>query len=68
MSEPAATAEVVAQAATALRDSARMHKRSESHHRRQARTLQRRLDALRAFCDEHGIELHIDTAPKEAQS
>jgi hypothetical protein len=68
-SEPAATADVFAQAAAALRDSARQHKRSESHHRRQARALQQRLDALRRICEENGIELHIDTAPaKEAQS
>lgn len=56
-------------AAQALHSAARAHKREEAHHRRQARTLMRQLEQLRADCARHGITLDIvDTAQQEAQS
>lgn len=62
-----ALAQAASAAAQQLQESARSHKRSEFHHRRQARDLQRQLALLRAVCAEHGITLTIDgPAPKEA--
>jgi len=51
-------------AAQAIYASARAHKASEAHHRRQAQKLMAELDVLRRECARHGIELKIDTAPQ----
>lgn len=56
------------QAAEALQESARTHKRAEFQHRKQARELMRQLDRLRAECAARGIQLHIDTEPGGPQS
>lgn len=60
--------EVLARAAQTIYDAARAHKRAEAQHRRQARDLMRQLDQLRRELASRGIQLEIDTAPKEAQS
>lgn len=63
-----ALAEAASAAAQQLQESARAHKRSEFHHRKQARALMRELARLERVCAEHGITLSIDgPAPKEAQ-
>jgi len=51
-------------AAQALHESARTHKRAEFQHRKQARDLMRRLDVLQRVCAEHGITLETSTAPE----
>lgn len=65
MAHEGATADVLAQAASALRTAARSHKRLEAQHRRQARDLMQQLDRLRVDCEELGITIQIGTDPKE---
>jgi len=49
-----------------LEETARLHKRSEMFHRKQARRLQGRLAELRAECDRLGVELVVEhTDPEE---
>ena len=63
MSDTDAATAALRDAAQALHDSARTHKRAEFQHRKQARTLARSLDVLRDECERFGITLHIDTDP-----
>ena len=55
------TVTALSDAAQRLANDAKAHKRAEAEHRRRARAARRKLDAIRAFCDQHGIELIIDT-------
>jgi hypothetical protein len=48
-------------AAKALHGAARAHKRSEAHHRRDARAAMRQLDELRRELASRGIELELTT-------
>jgi hypothetical protein len=52
-------------AAQALHTAARAHKTAEAQHRRQARALSRQLDLLRRVAESYGIDIHIDTDPRQ---
>lgn len=52
----------LAEAARTIEAQAREHKRAEAVHRRKARTLQRKLAAVRAECARAGIDLEITQA------
>jgi hypothetical protein len=63
--------EIARRAVSDLEETARLHKRSEMFHRKQARRLQERLAELRAECDRLGVELvveHIDPLGRESHS
>jgi len=55
-------------AAQALHESARSHKKMDFQHRKQARELMRRLAVLQRVCVEHGIELETSTDPQGGHS
>ena len=54
------TATALAQAARSLDEAARMHKRSEFAHRRQAQRLRQQLALIEAECARLGIRLVIE--------
>lgn len=53
-------AEAMSEAARELRESARLHHRSQAAHKRQARNLMARLERLRRVCAEMGVDLVIE--------
>lgn len=53
-------ATAIAEAARSLEASARLHKRSEFAHRRQAREMRAKLAHLQAMCDRLGIRLVLE--------
>lgn len=60
-----ATAHPLAKAAVEVHNAARVHKRSEFAHRKQARALMQRFDELRRECEALGIKVTIDQAKGE---
>ena len=52
--------QAVAQAAGALRESARQHKRASANHRRAAQKDMEALRRLKMACDKAGIELSVE--------
>lgn len=55
-------ATALAKAAQQVHDAARVHKRSEFAHRRQARALMQTFDELQRICQQHGITIQITKA------
>ena len=62
------TITVLQTAGRSLREAARMHKRSERAHRRQAGELMAAYAALEAECRSLGIRLDIEGTDQEGQS
>lgn len=56
--------DAIAQAAEALAESARCHKRASAFHRREARRCREQIERLRARCAEIGIKLEIGGEPE----
>lgn len=55
-------------AAQVIYAAARAHKRSELHHRRQAKSLMREFDQIRRECDRAGIHIEITQTPLKEES